>query len=238
MKQIPNELRKGSFADIVGETAFKRLIAEETVMQAGKNDILFHEGSPAEHIYILLEGQVRLCKTSSEGKLFFFQKKNQYDLIGELSLFNGLNYHFTAEVIENSQFIRFERSELEMIISSSPELSTGFMKWLGTQNQLMMAQFRDLVFCGKQGAVFSILVRLSNEYGQQVDNGILINKKITNQELANYVGATRESVNRILKRLIQDDILQVNTKYITIRNMDYIQEHLRCDHCPFEDCTI
>ncbi|AOM83443.1 Crp/Fnr family transcriptional regulator [Salisediminibacterium beveridgei] len=238
MNRIPNGLREGSFADIVGETAFMKLIEEGTVMQAGKNDILFHEGSSAEHIYILLEGQVRLCKTSSEGKLFFFQKKNQYDLIGELSLFNGLKYHFTAEVIENSQLIRYNRLELEMIISSSQELSTGFMKWLGAQNQLMMAQFKDLVFCGKQGAVFSILVRLSNEYGQRVDKGILINKKITNQELANYVGATRESINRILKRLTDEDILQVNTKYITIRNMDYIQEHLRCHHCPFENCTI
>lgn len=231
-------IRKGSFASIIGEDAFFNLIENGTMVQADQSDILFHEGGSAEHIYIILEGQVRLCKTSSEGKLFFFQKKNQYDLLGELSLFNGLNYHFTAEVIENSELIRFERQELEKMFAESKSFSTGFMKWLGNQNQMMMAQFRDLVFCGKQGAVFSILVRLSNEYGQHVDNGILINQKITNQELANYVGATRESINRILKRLINDGIISVNTKYITIHKLNYLKEHLRCDCCPYETCTI
>lgn len=238
MKKLAHDIRKGSFAAIIGENNFIDLVEQGTVVQASKNDILFHEGNACDHVYILLEGQVRLCKTSSEGKVFFFQKKNHYDLIGELSLFNGLNYHFTAEVIENSQLIRFDRSELEMIVSISPHLSTGFMKWLGMQNQLMMAQFKDLVFCGKQGAVFSILVRLSNEYGQKTDRGILINKKITNQELANYVGATRESINRILKRLIDEEILSVSTKYITVLNMEYIKEHLRCHHCQFEECII
>ncbi|ADH99004.1 Crp/Fnr family transcriptional regulator [Salisediminibacterium selenitireducens] len=231
-------IRKGSFASVIGEDAFFNLIEKGTVVKAVESDVLFHEGGTADHIYIILEGQVRLCKTSSEGKLFFFQKKNQYDLLGELSLFNGLNYHFTAEAIENTELIRFERQELEKLFAESKTFSTGFMKWVGNQNQMMMAQFRDLVFCGKQGAVFSILVRLSNEYGQKVDSGVLINQKITNQELANYVGATRESINRILKRLINDGILSVNTKYITIHQLDYLKEHLRCDCCPYEACTI
>ncbi len=209
-----------------------------TEVFASNGSILFYEGDPSNHIYLIVKGQIRLTKTSADGKVFFLQKKNQNDLLGELSLFNNLSYHFNAEVTQDTEMLRFNRTDLEQLMMKYGELSVAYMQWLSSENNTMLAQFRDLVFCGKQGAVFSILIRLSNEYGKEVSRGVLINRKITNQELANYVGATRESINRILKRLMKQNILSVNTKYITIHNIEFLKTHLRCSHCPFEECKI
>ncbi|MCR6107400.1 Crp/Fnr family transcriptional regulator [Salipaludibacillus agaradhaerens] len=232
------KLDRLSFYDLIPESMQELLVKEGTEVSANKESIIFYEGEVPKHIYFILEGQVRLTKTSAEGKVFFLQKKKQYDLLGELSIFNSLKYQYNAEVTQGALLLRFTCNQLERLLIAHEELAVAFMKWLSKENQVMMAQFRDLVFCGKQGAVFSILVRLSNEYGQPVSQGILINRKITNQELANYVGATRESINRILKRLIKQKIISVNTKYITIHDLPFLQAHLRCSHCPFEECTI
>ncbi|SER93400.1 Crp/Fnr family transcriptional regulator [Salipaludibacillus aurantiacus] len=227
-----------TFYELVSKETKQLLYETGSEISVAKGSLLLREGELPDYIYFINKGQVRLTKTSSEGKVFFLQNKKQNDLIGELSLFNHLNCQFNAEVTQDAELLRFKRDELEKLMINKQELSVAYMQWLSSQNHIMMAQFRDLVFCGKQGAVFSILIKLSNEYGIEVKQGILINRKITNQELANYVGATRESINRILKRLIKQNILSVNTKYITIHNIDFLKNHLRCHNCPFEECTV
>lgn len=227
-----------SFFDLLSNEMKTLFLSFGTEVFIQKGNSLFYEGDLPNYIYLIVTGQILQSKTSVEGKVFFLQKKNPNDLIGELSLYNELRYHFNAEATQDTHLLRFNRNELEQLMVKYGEFSVAYMQWLSSENHTMLAQFRDLVFCGKQGAIFSILIRLSNEYGKDVTRGILINRKITNQELANYVGATRESINRILKRLIKQNILSVNTKYITIHNIDYLRAHLRCNHCPFEECTI
>src|SRR5690554_327688 len=207
-------------------------------IQANKGSVLFYEGDVPEHIYLIVSGKIRLSKTSAEGKVFFLQTKNKHDVIGELSIFTGLNYHYNAEVIEDSILLRYKRKEVEGLLESTSELAVSFMKWLSIENTTTLSQFRDLIFCGKEGALYSVLIRLSHEYGMKVSRGILINRKITNQEIGNYIGATRESINRILKRLINDKIISVNTKYITIHDIVYLKKQLRCDNCLFSHCTL
>ena len=76
------------------------------------------------------------------------------------------------------------------------------MKWMGIHHRITQTKFRDLMMYGKPGALTSTLIRLSNTYGQhQADDTILINKKITHTDLSNMIGATRESVNRMLSDL-------------------------------------
>ncbi|UCZ52049.1 Crp/Fnr family transcriptional regulator [Bacillus shivajii] len=224
----------GSLSNI-GKTLLRSI---GTPIEAEKGSYLFNEGDKPKHIYLVETGKVRLSKTYTDGKTFFLQLKKKDDVIGELSLYNMLIHQYNAEVVQEARLLRFRREEVEQLFMKHTELATKYMKWLSTENQTLLAQFRCLVFCGKEGAVFSVLIRLSNEYGKDVDNGVLINRKITNQEIANYVGTTRESINRILKRLMKNHILSVNTKYITIHSMDYLKQHLRCSHCPFEECRI
>ncbi|ADU31238.1 Crp/Fnr family transcriptional regulator [Evansella cellulosilytica] len=214
------------------------LILNGTELIAEKGTMLFNEGDSSDHIYYIQSGKIRLSKTSVQGKVFYMQVKKEYDFVGELTLYNGYNYHLNAEVVQDSVLFRFDRKTIEDLFFQHSDLAMYYMKWLAKENQTLLAQFRDLIFCGKEGAVYSILIRMSNEYGKKISNGILINRKVTNQELANFVGATRESINRILKRLINHNIISVNTKYITILNKQYLEEHLRCNHCPFDECHI
>ncbi|WP_416151327.1 Crp/Fnr family transcriptional regulator [Salipaludibacillus sp. HK11] len=238
MVEITQMVRPQSFYNLLSDEMRTLFLSHGTEIIAKQGNVLFFEGDEPNYLYLINEGQVRLSKTSAEGKVFFLQKKNSNDLIGELSLYNQFKYHFNAEVTQDASLLRFKRLDIEKLMLHYSEISIAYMQWLSSQNHTMLAQFRDLVFCGKQGAVFSVLIRLSNEYGKHVNQGILINRKITNQELANYVGATRESINRTLKRLVKQNVLSVHTKYITIHNIDYLKDHLRCSHCPFEECTI
>ncbi len=214
------------------------LLSKGTEINVQKGSSLFLEGDQPNHIYLVKSGKVRLSKSTIDGKVLFIELKEKNDLVGELSLYNSLKVTCNAEVVSDAMMIRFDRSTVEEICNENGAIAIAFMKWLSTHNNFILAQFRDLIFCGKKGALYSVLIRLSNSHGKQQKNGIFINKKLTNQELANYVGATRESISRILKSLASENIISINSKYITIHKIHYLKEQLRCEDCPFIECKL
>lgn len=235
---MTNKLERESFFDELSKKDRDFLLKQGTEISVKKGNSLFLEGDLPTHIYLIKSGRVRLSKTNVEGKILFFQLKEKDDFVGELSLYNNLRATCNADVIKDAKLIRFERVVLEEICRQNGAFALAFMKWFAKHSNSLLAQFRDLIFCGKKGALFSILIRLSNAHGKKVEEGILIDKKLTNQELANYIGATRESISRILKSLVNENIISINTKYITIHNIQFLQEELRCENCPNEECTI
>lgn len=233
-----DNINKETFFDELSKEEKAFLLSKGTEITVNKGNSLFLEGDLPHHIYLIKSGKVRLSKTTVDGKVLFFQLRQKDDFVGEHSLYNNLKLTSNAEVIKDSVLIRFDRVVLEEICRENGTFALAFMKWFSKNNNSLLAQFRDLIFCGKKGALFSILIRLCNAHGSYTADGILINKKLTNQELANYIGATRESISRILKNLIEDEVISVDSKYITIRNIEYLQEELRCENCPYIECTI
>lgn len=235
---MTRKIEKEAFFHQFNNEDQKFLLSQGTEILFKKGNSLYLEGDFPKHIYYVKSGRVRLSKTTADGRILFFQLMQRDDFVGELSLFNNLKRTSNADVIKDTILLRFDRTVLENICRHNSFVALAFMKWFANHNNSLLAQFRDLIFCGKKSALFSILIRLSNSYGTKTEDSILINKKLTNQELANYIGATRESISRILKNLIDQKIISIKTKYITIHNIEFLQEQLRCENCPSVECTI
>lgn len=199
---------------------------------------LFYEGDNPENIYLVRSGKVRLSKMTADGKEFSMHLKQRDELVGEVGLFNDMSISVTAEVVEDAILVKFERTTLEDIFRKNGEIAVAFMKWFSRHTQSTQAKFRDLILCGKTGAFYSTLIRFSNSYGVQKDDGILINVQLTNQDVANYIGTTRESVNRMLNDLKREKIIGVEKGYIIIKDLPFLKNYLHCGDCPVEICTI
>lgn len=82
------------------------------------------------------------------------------------------------------------------------------------------------------------MIRLTNTYGVETEEGIRLNIDLTNNELANFGGTTREGVNRIISELKQKNVIETNGKKITIKNIDYLKDEINCENCPINICRI
>ncbi|WP_280769281.1 Crp/Fnr family transcriptional regulator [Salipaludibacillus daqingensis] len=207
-------------------------------INAKEGTYLFYEGDFPEHVYLIRSGKVRLSKMTSEGKEFSVHLKQRDELVGEVGLFNEMSISVTAEVVDNATLIRFDRHTLEALFRQNGEIAVAFMKWFARHTQSTQAKFRDLILCGKTGALYSTLIRFSNSYGISKEEGILINVHLTNQDIANYIGTTRESVNRMLNDLKKSGILSMDHGYMTLHDIQYLKNYLHCGDCPVEICTI
>ncbi|MFD1848494.1 Crp/Fnr family transcriptional regulator [Oceanobacillus bengalensis] len=211
-----------------------------TVKSIEKDTFVFHEGAAAEEIYIIKQGLVQISKLTADGKEMILRVCKNNDIIGELTLFSDHpKYLLSAKVLESGEIFVINKNKLEKELMTNSVLTFEFMKWTSNHMRKFQTKIRDLLLNGKKGAVYSTLIRLSNSYGITQENGILIDLTLTNQELANFCAATRESVNRILVQLRKLDIITIDkTGRIFIKDIGYLRDEIGCENCPIEVCNI
>ncbi|SDZ00954.1 CRP/FNR family transcriptional regulator, anaerobic regulatory protein [Evansella caseinilytica] len=233
---VPHKNKR--FFELLSEEHQEILLLHGTEILVRSGQVLFYEGEDAKHIFLIREGQVRLSKMTIDNKKFFLHLKQKHDIVGEFSLFNEMSLSMTAEVVTDSRLVRFDQKNLEALFTQHGDIAVSFIKLFAKNTQSTQAKFSDLLLYGKTGAFYSILIRFSNSYGVNHKDGILIDIKLTNQDLAYFIGTTRETVNRMLNDLKKDNIISVRNGYIIIHQIDFLRKHLHCEKCPLEICTI
>lgn len=204
-----------------------------------KGTYLFHEGETANEIYVIVNGKVQMSKITPDGQELTMRLCSEDDIVGELTLFtDGAQYLLNAKVIEDGTALVIPKDELEIGVSNDSKLAIELMKWMSIHFRKTQTKFRDLVLKGKKGGLYSTLIRMTNSYGVMKPNGILIDTPLTNQDLANYCGTSREVVNRMLSELKKNDILSIEKGKITIHDLNFLKLEIDCENCPVELCSI
>lgn len=200
---------------------------------------LFQEGTLANELFIIKKGKIEVNKILPDGRELAIRLCSPGDLIGEFSLFSDNGYHMThAKVIESGEVAVISKADLEMILSHDYRIAMEYMKWITKEHRKTQMKFRDLVVHGKKGALYSTLIRFSNTLGKKDGNNIVIDKTLTNQELANYCGSSREVINRLLSDLRKRKVISIDKGIITIHDISYLRKKIDCENCPLEICTI
>ncbi|MBR8661060.1 Crp/Fnr family transcriptional regulator [Brevibacillus sp. NL20B1] len=199
---------------------------------------LFWEGDPADKLYFLHKGRVCITKATDDGKHLVIYTHQAGDLFGQVDPFRESVHFFGAEILEDADVGIIQQQDLEALLLQHGDLAVEFMKWIGLMNRLTQSKLRDLMLFGKLGILCSLLIRLGNTYGIEQGGRILISKKLTNSELADMIGTTRESVNRILGDLKKAGVISYEDGHIVIQDLDYLRDTCQCENCPKEICRV
>ncbi|SEN14146.1 transcriptional regulator, Crp/Fnr family [Mesobacillus persicus] len=212
--------------------------ADRTIY-AKKGTYLFQEGMEAEELYLILSGKVQISKVTKDGRELALRICGQNDICGELTLFTeSPRYLLSALLLEDAEIVAIKKEIIEKEIFQNPSLAFEFMKWMSDHFRKTQTKFRDLVLNGKKGALFSTLIRMTNSYGVKQSDGILIDLPLTNQELANFCGTSRESTNRILNDLKREEVISTKKGKIIIHDLDFLKTEIGCENCPAVFCSI
>ncbi|RIX50486.1 Crp/Fnr family transcriptional regulator [Paenibacillus nanensis] len=236
MGMTPNQM--DGIVPVLSQDSFEKLESIMYRKHVERGNCLFWEGDAADKMFFIFEGRVRTTKTSDSGRTLTLYLHQKGDLIGQMDPFQESQHSFTAEVTEDAKVGVIQRKDLEVLLWQHSDLALEFMKWMGLMHRLTQTKFRDLMMFGKTGALCSLLIRLSNSYGKEKDGGIYISLKINNTEMADMIGATRESVNRMLSDLKKEDVIAYKDGHFIIHNLRYLQDVCHCENCPKEVCRM
>ncbi|MCD1258588.1 Crp/Fnr family transcriptional regulator [Paenibacillus athensensis] len=209
--------------------------------KAKAGERLFWEGDATGKLYYVRSGSVKVTKTTEDGKTVNLTIQRRGDLLGELGLTGSSVYEYSAVMMEDGEFGVIQEKDLEILLHRHGDFAVAFTKWMALQHRTTQSKFRDLLLFGKPGALASTLIRLCNTCGVVTPEGIRITMKLTHTELAEFIGATRESVNRMLSDLKADGIVEIEGGCLLVKSLNQLKSICQCPSfpaCPREICRI
>jgi CRP/FNR family transcriptional regulator len=164
-------------------------------------DVIYRMEDPADAIYFVKTGSVKISKYFPSGKEAILAVLGQYEVFGELLLTPEERRPNQAEAIERTTLIVLPRSELIALLDARPKLALKFIQVMAERLFRVQSWTAEVSAFSAPGRLASLLYRLALEFGAKVPEGTRIDLKITQEDLSRMIGATRETVSHCLGRL-------------------------------------
>jgi CRP/FNR family transcriptional regulator/CRP/FNR family cyclic AMP-dependent transcriptional regulator len=202
---------------------FSRLTGQELEVLAlslgkrtfGKGTIIFHKGSPGRSLYIIESGRVRIFLLSSSGQEISVNVYGPGAVFGELALLDGLPRSAGAVVMEKAVVHTLYRDDFWQFLDASPGMAMSIIRDLVSRLRYTTALMEQQAFLDVNGRVAAKLLELADRYGREGE-GLEIDLQLTQTELASWVSARRESVNKVLGVFRDQGLIEVDGQRITI----------------------
>lgn len=181
-----------------------------------KGQIVFYEGDPAFGLYCINSGKVKVYKTTAEGKRLILRIANPGDQLGYLALFSDQPYSATGEAIEDSIICFVDRRCIYPLISKNRDSGLTIIQNLA--KELIVAQERatDIAHRSVRERMAGLLLLLKERYGQEDEEGILLDVTLSRGELAELIGTANETAVRVLSDFRQENLIKDKNRMILL----------------------
>ena len=210
------------FAALSGADAKKiaDLLVERTVK---RGEYLFWEGDPAEWLYVIREGKIKLVKSSPNGKEMVLEMVPPGQVCGTAVIYSPTQLSSAVAETATTAF-GLRRTELEKLIYGTPQVAKAVIEYLGSRLKAAHDTITSLVTSKVEVRIASVLVKLAEHHGSPIPKGIRINIPLTRKDIADAVGATVETTIRTLSRFQKQKILTTESKHILISDLTKLKK--------------
>ena len=219
-------LRAPLFAGLERESAMA-LVTSMKSIDLGRGDALFHEGEPGDRLYVVREGKVKLGRRSNDGRENLLAVLGPGEMLGELSLFDPGPRTSTASAVVDAVVLELGHDQLLAWLQENPTVAIQLLQALARRLRRTNEALADLVFSDVPGRVAKALLDLSTRFGQPVEDGVRVAHDLTQEELAQLVGASRETVNKALADFASRGWVRRDGRAVVLLDLDRLERRSR-----------
>jgi CRP/FNR family cyclic AMP-dependent transcriptional regulator len=191
------------------------LVTSSSSRSFPKNTVVIHENDPADSLFIIETGRVKVYCSDKNGKEFIMNTQSEGDYFGELALLDDSSRSASVRTVEKSSFCIIYKDDFTQVLQDHPNIALKLIENLAARVRKLTADVKSLALQDVYGRVANVLMDLAEERG---DGTLLIPEKLTQQDIADRVGASREMVARILKDLTIGDYIRFEGRHIIINS--------------------
>lgn len=192
---------------------FKNVCLNASKRTLKKGDYLFYQGRPADTIYLIKDGAVKLVQVTKDGKEIILDIVGRGSVLGETALFKTQTHLSDAVALDAVHVCSFSMPQFETLIEEKPKIALSIISNLGQKLYSTMQQLGDTANHSVEEKLLAMLFRLAQEHGKETAAGQLIQLNLTQQDMASMIGASRVMVAQVLKQLKEQGILSREGKY-------------------------
>lgn len=207
---------------------FSDLDHEEMAQVAGvvqlrslaKDTTIFHAGDPADAVYIIAGGKVKIVVTSTDGRDFILTILGTGQVFGEMALLESAPRSAAVITASQVELLTIHRKDFHQLLGSTPSISRKLLAILSRRLRRANSKMESLAYMDVAGRLARYLLDLARDHGQKLGNGWVVVRRPTHADIAHSIGTSRETVSRMINEF-EEGFGLVNKGKFT-----YISEHL------------
>ena len=204
------------FADL-DEPDLDSLLAVATRRKFPKDSVIFFEHDPGDSLFMILSGRVKVTILSDDGREIILSVLGEKDFFGEMSLLDNEPRSATAIAMEDTEVVILHQREFLAIMEKRPRVLVLLLAVLSSRLRKANHQIGSLALLDVYGRVASVLLEMAKESGTRLKDGRICFRRPTHQEIANMIGATRETVSRMISDLHRQGYIEISGKNVIIQ---------------------
>jgi len=217
-------VRRAPLFAALDDNAAAALRATMVQTTVARGDVVFAEGNSGDRLFLVLSGKVKLSQTSSDGREQVMAVLGHGEMFGELSLFDPGTRTSTATAVTDTVLLGLGQGDLRPWLTGRPEVAEALLRALARRLRRTNEAMADLVFSDVPGRVAKALLELSDKFGEeQTDGSRRVAHDLTQEELAQLVGASRETVNKSLADFAQRGWLRLEARAVILLDIERLQ---------------
>lgn len=189
----------------------RALSGQGTVKTFQKHTVIVSEGDETDSLYVVLSGRVRVFVADESGKEVVLGTQGAGEYFGEMVLDGGPR-SASVMTLEPSRFLVIPKNKMRDFLRSQPDFSIRLIEKLIHRSRSLTASVKNLALMDVYGRVARLLLELAQDDGGK----LVIREKLTQQDIASRIGASREMVSKILNDLATGGYLSIARKRITL----------------------
>src|SRR5579875_2552456 len=181
---------------------------------------VFHEGDAGDRLFLVIDGKVKISRSASDGRENLLAVLGTGDMFGELSLFDPGPRTATVSAVTDAVLASLDHDDLRPLLLERPAVAVQLLQALAQRLRRTNEAMADLVFSDVPGRVAKALLDLSDKFGEAEDDGLRVRHDLTQEELAQFVGASRETVNKALSEFANRGWLRIEGRSVVLLSKD------------------
>ncbi|HMK60700.1 MAG TPA: Crp/Fnr family transcriptional regulator [Dissulfurispiraceae bacterium] len=199
--QIFSSLNRKEIGDIVDKVSIK---------EYQKDDVILWEGDANSYVYLVLSGRVKVVQAVEDGKELIRAIHGPGDSFGELSLLDCIASPAEVVAMEQTSVAIIDRENFLTIIHTHHKVLNNVLHMFCMRLRNLWERAQIINFKSPEQRLNLLFRQLSADYGEQIEEGTLLNIRLTHQTLAAMTGLCRETVTRALDTLKRDKYIKIH----------------------------
>lgn len=227
MEAVQEILSRAGIFQGVDPEAVRNLIEDMQTVRYPRGTTIFDEGEPGDRLFIITQGKVKLARHSNDGRENLLTVMGPSDMFGELSIFDPGPRTSSAVCVTEVHAATMDSQMLRDWVTAHPKIAQQLLRVLARRLRRTNASLADLIFTDVPGRVAKTLLQLANRFGSQEGAALRVNHDLTQEEIAQLVGASRETVNKALATFAQRGWIRLEGKSVLIIDTEHLARRAR-----------
>jgi len=198
-----------------------------TTRSVARGHVVFREGDPGDRLFVVMDGKVKISRSAADGRENLLAVLGTSEMFGELSLFDPGPRTASVSAITDSTLASLDHDDLRPLLSERPGMAVGLLQALAQRLRRTNEAMADLVFTDVPGRVAKALLDLSEKFGVPEVEGTRVRHDLTQEELAQLVGASRETVNKALSEFAHRGWLRIEGRSVLLLDSERLTRRAR-----------